>query len=115
MADQIDGNGPQGEDTHGLVRPSEILPDGVKAVRIVNLPSQHGDGNGKQRQTNQQTLTDGALVQFQPFRDYQATGTEGGVATGNGSSHHTEHGQDSTYDAQPVVADEVDHGGSRGK
>ena len=64
---QIDGQRPEGEHRECLVRPAEILPDGVESVGVLNLPDEHGDGTEEHGDTNVQTLHDGTLVEFQPF------------------------------------------------
>ena len=114
LADEIDGDGPESEHGESLVRPSQVLPDGVEAVGIAYLPDEQGDAAGEQREADLQALRDGSLVHLQPLGHNQAGRAQGSVAGGDGSCHHAEHGQDGTSHTEPVVAHEIDHCWRRG-
>ena len=64
---QIDGQRPQDEHGKSLIGPSEVLPDGVEAIRILHLPLKHRERAGKERNADVQALGDGALVPLEPF------------------------------------------------
>ena len=90
------------------------MPDGIETVRILYLPDQHGDGNGKQWNTDHQAFDDGTLVEFEPLSHNQTGTAEGGIARGDGGSHHTQHGEDSTCHTQPVVTYQIHDSRCRG-
>ena len=73
VAYQIDGQRPKREHRESLVAKSEILPDGVETVGVLNLPDKHRNRTGKHRDTDIQTMQDRALVQFQPLCHNQTT------------------------------------------
>ena len=67
LAQQIDGKRPQCEYRECLVRPAEVLPDGVEAIGILNLPDKHRNGAKEHRNADHEALRDGTLVEFQPL------------------------------------------------
>ena len=111
LINQIDGDGPQGEDRQGLVRPSEVLPNGVETIRITHLPHQHSEAKQEHGDTDDKTLGNGTLVKLQPFSHNQTGRTESGIARRDGSCNNAQHGKNSTCYAQPVVAYQIDNSG----
>ena len=59
---QIDGDCPKGEDREGLVAPRKVTPDNLKAFRVAEAVNEHTDGKQEQRNTYQQALANGRLV-----------------------------------------------------
>ena len=106
---QIDGNHPQREYGEGLVGPSEILPDDIETIGILNLPHQQGNAHQKQRNTDQETAAHGLLRQMQIVGYDETAGTESGVTARNRGCHHTQQGEDATGYAQPLVADDINN------
>ena len=62
MTHQIDGDCPKGEDGECLVAPRKVTPDNLKAFRVAEAVNEHTDSEQEQRNTYQQALANGCLV-----------------------------------------------------
>ena len=105
---QIDRHRPQGEDGQGLVGPSEVTPNHVKALGIAQAIEQQAYRRQKHRHADIQAFADGLLLQPQEICHNEAGRTESRVATGDGSGNHAQHGQYTTHRTEPVLGNGID-------
>ena len=107
---QINGYRPECYHCQKLVGPSEIAPDGLKAVGVGEGVNQDGSGQQEYGQCHEETFPDGFLVDFEDIGHYQTCGTQCGVARGDGSGDNAKHCNHGQHGGEPFVGDDTHHG-----
>lgn len=99
---------PKGEDGECLVGPTEIFPDDVERVGIVNLPDEQKDGDDEHRNADEESLDDRTLVDVERVGYDESAGTQRCVTTRDRCCHNTKDSKDATKLTKPSTTDLVD-------